>query len=99
MNETFNFIIGELFLDTFNLDIVDHIKVNPKFLKYLEANCEDKILLEKSNEHPSGMIEKYKGVPVVVDYKVDDCYKLEFKHDCGFQRLVDVSSARKENSK
>lgn len=97
MNETLNFLIGELFLNNSNLDIVDHIKVNPKFLKYLEANYEDKILLEKSNEHPSGIIEKYKGVPVVIDDTVDDCYKLEYKQDSWFGKLVDVSSARKEN--
>ena len=48
MTETLNFIIGELCLDTFNLDIVDCIKANPKFLKYLEANYKDKMTYNSS---------------------------------------------------
>lgn len=98
MDEILNFLISEVFLDTYNLDIVDHIKVNPKFLQYLEANITHQILFEKSDEQPSGMIVKYKGVPLVIDDTVDDCYKVEYKYDCNFGKLIDVTSCVKETN-
>ena len=97
MNEIFNFLISEVFLDTYNLNIVDHIKVSHKFLKYLEANNQDVIVLEKCDEQPNGIISKYKGVPLVVDTAIDDCYKVEYKNDSWFGKFVDVTSARKDN--
>ena len=95
MSEALDLILSELFLDYANLDIVDCIKVSPKFFKYLQANVMHQILCIKSDEHPNGMIVKYKGVPMVIDNTVEDNYKIEYKHDSYFGKLVDVSSTIK----
>ena len=90
MSETLDLILNELALKTYNLDIVDHIKVNPKFLKYLEANLLHQILCEKAEDQPSGMIVKYKGVPLVIDDTIDDYYSIVHKEDSYYGKLVDV---------
>jgi hypothetical protein len=97
MNETLDFLISSVFLDTYNLDIIDSIKVTPKFMKYLEANEVDKIICEEADSQPNGMIGRYKGVPLIIDPTIDDYYKVEYKYNCDFGKLIDVTSRTKEN--
>jgi hypothetical protein len=97
MDEILDFLISNVFLDTYNLDIVDNIKVTPKFMNYLKANEVDKIICEKADDQPNGMIVRYKGVPLVVDPTIDECYKVEYKYRCNFGKLIDVTSRTREN--
>lgn len=90
MSEALDLILSELVLNYSNMDIVDHIKVSPKFLKYLEANITHQIICTKSDERPNGIIVEYKGVPMVIDDTIEDNYKLEYKHDSYFGKLVDT---------
>ena len=43
------------------------------------------------------MIMRYKGVPLVVDPTIDDCYKVEYKRNCNFGKLIYVTSRTKED--
>ena len=97
MDEMLNFLISNVFLDTYNLEIVDNIRVTHKFMNYLKANEVDKIICEKTDDQSNGMIVRYKGVPLVVDPTIDDCFKLEYKSDSWFGKFVDVSFCPKEN--
>ena len=96
MDEMLNFLISNVFLDTYNLEIVDNIRVTHKFMNYLKANEVDKIICEKADDQPIGMIVRYKGIPLIVYPTIDDCYKVEHKYNCNFRKLIDVISRTME---
>ena len=93
MEETLDLILSSLFLDmqdTFRPNMLDHIKVSPAFMNYLKAYEQDKILCERADDQPSGMIGRYKAIPLVVDATLTDHYKVVYKDNFGPGTFVDT---------
>jgi hypothetical protein len=93
MEATLNLILDTLFLDvqdTFRPNRLDHIKVSPAFMNYLKAYEQDKILYERADDQPSGMIVRYKAIPIVVDTTLTDHYKVVYTDNFGPGTFVEA---------
>ena len=54
------------------------IKITNDFYNYLAPKCIDKIKHENTSE---GIIDKFIGVPIVIDNEIDDYYELIFEKE------------------